>query len=187
MPRGHVELLRAGLVVACPTETQMRLLADASNPRAVERVFELKGRPVGQPLPLIVPSLELAMRLVRDLPALAVELAARYWPGPLTLLLYAQAHVPALLVKDGKVAVRVPGPSPALDLVTAFGAALTATSANRSGQPPLSTEAELRTAFGEDLAAIVPGAAPGGPPSTIVDVSSGEPVLLRRGAITLGA
>ncbi|MFI5306715.1 MAG: L-threonylcarbamoyladenylate synthase [Polyangiales bacterium] len=185
--KAYVELLRAGLIVACPTETLMGLLADASNERAVQRVLELKGRPANEPLPLIVPSLEVAMRFVRDLPAIAVELATRYWPGPLTLVLHAQAHVPAPLVKDGKVAVRVPGPSPALDLVTAFGGPLTATSANPSGKSPLSTEAELRAAFGGGLAAVVSGKVPGGRPSTIVDVSSGQPVVLRQGAIALHA
>jgi L-threonylcarbamoyladenylate synthase len=185
--KAYVELLRAGGVIACPTETLMGLLADASSPSAVQRVFELKGRPANEPLPLIVPSLEVAARLLRDLPAIAIELAARYWPGPLTLVLYAQAHLPAPLVKDGKIAVRVPGLSPALDLVTAFGGALTATSANPSGRPPLSTEGELGAAFGDGLAAIVPGPVPGGPPSTIVDVSSGQPVMLRQGAIVLPA
>jgi L-threonylcarbamoyladenylate synthase len=183
--KAYVELLRAGRVIACPTETLMGLLADAGNPHAVQRVYELKGRPAGEPLPLIVPSVEVAMRLVRDLPAVAVELATRYWPGPLTLLMHAQSHLPARLVKDGKVAVRVPGPSPALELVTAFGAALTATSANPSGKPPLSTEVELRAAFGDRLAAVVPGTVPGGLPSTIVDVSSGEPVVRRQGALVL--
>src|SRR6185369_15597248 len=106
--KAYVELLRAGRVIACPTETLMGLLADAGNPHAVQRVYELKGRPAGEPLPLIVPSVEVALRLVRDLPAVAVELATRYWPGPLTLLMHAQSHLPARLVKDGKVAVRVP-------------------------------------------------------------------------------
>jgi len=100
-------------------------------------------------------------------------------------VLRAAPHLPALVVKDGNVALRVPGPSPALELVRAFGAALTATSANLSGQPPLSNAAELRATFGAALAMIVPGHAPGGAPSTIVDMTGDTPRVLRRGAIVL--
>ncbi len=181
--RRYVELLRAGGVLACPTETQVGLLADALNPAAVQRVSAMKRRPAGEPLPLIVPSLEVALRLVHDLPAAAVELAARYWPGPLTLVLDAQPWLAAPLLRDGKVALRVPGASPALALVSAFGGPLTATSANLSGQPPLQAEAELRAAFGDALAAIVPGRAPGGAPSTVLDVTCDPPRVLRRGPI----
>ena len=86
--------------------------------------------------------LEVALRLVRDVSAEALQLAMTHWPGPLTLVLFAQAHLPSPVVKDGKVAVRVPGPSPALDLAIAFGGPLTATSANRSGEPLCTDPAE---------------------------------------------
>ncbi len=87
------------------------------------------------------------------------------------------------LQKDGKVGVRVPGPSPALDLVRAFGGPLTATSANRSGEPPACSGAEARALFGEALDAVVQGDSPAGLASTIVDVTSEPPVVLRQGAI----
>jgi L-threonylcarbamoyladenylate synthase len=180
-----VDALRAGGVVACPTETQMGLLADALSEAAVERVRAIKGRPEGEALPLIAPSLEVALSVVREVSAAALALATRHWPGPLTLVLQAQSRLPAGVVKDGKVAVRVPGPSPALDLLTQFGGPLTATSANKSGQPPLADAAALRAAFGDALFGVVPGSSPGAPPSTIVDVTGDQPRVLRQGAVFL--
>lgn len=181
-----IELLRAGVVVACPTETQMGLLADALNMDAVARVCAMKRRPLGEPLPLIAPSLEAAFLLARDVPASARALALRHWPGPLTLVLRAQEGLPAAVLNAGTVAVRVPGPSPAFELVSAFGGPLTATSANLSRQAPLTTEAELRATFGELLAGVVPGTPPGGMPSTIVDATHNRVRVLRQGAIWVG-
>jgi L-threonylcarbamoyladenylate synthase len=88
-------------------------------------------------------------------------------------------------MKAGKVALRVPGPSPALALVTAFGGPLTATSANLSGQPPLTEQAALMAAFGPSLSAVVPGVPPGSLPSTIVDATHEHPIVLRQGALVL--
>jgi L-threonylcarbamoyladenylate synthase len=185
--QSFVDALHAGAVVACPTETQMGLLADALNEAAVERVRALKGRPEGEALPLIVPSLEVALSVVREVSAEALALATRHWPGPLTLVLQAQSRLPAGVVKDGKVAVRVPGPSPALQLLAQFGGPLTATSANKSGQPPLVNAAALRAAFGDALFGVVPGSPPGALPSTIVDLTGDEPRVLRQGAVVIGA
>jgi tRNA A37 threonylcarbamoyladenosine synthetase subunit TsaC/SUA5/YrdC len=93
--------------------------------------------------------------------------------------------LPDALLKDGALALRVPGKSPALSVVRAFGAPLTATSANLSGQPPLSDHDALRAAFGTGLAAIVPGAPPGAPPSTIVDLTGEQPRIVRQGAVVV--
>lgn len=177
--------LRAGGVVACPTETQMGLLANALDAEAIARVGALKRRPPSEPIGLIAPSADSALSLVIEMTPLARKLAEAYWPGPLTLVMRARDHVPSGVQKGGTVAIRVPGPSPALELVRAFGGPLTATSANISGQPPLSTEVELRAVFGDGLAGIVPGVPPGSPPSTIVDVSTDRPVVLREGALLL--
>jgi L-threonylcarbamoyladenylate synthase len=182
----YVNLLRAGGVLAVPTETQMGLLADALSEAAVMRVCELKGRPAGEALSVIVPSLEQALRLVRGVSDQALRLARAHWPGPLTLVLRARDGLPGALLKDGKLALRVPGPSQALALVRAFGSPLTATSANPSGQPPLTSAAELRAAFGPALAGIVPGTPPGAPASTIVDLTGPRPLVLRQGAVIVG-
>ena len=183
--RAFVEALIAGGVVACPTETQMGLLANALDAGAIARVSALKQRPAGEPIGLIAPSVQSALSLVIEMTPLARALAEQHWPGPLTLVMRARAHVPAGVQKDGTVAIRVPGPSPALELVRAYGGPLTATSANISGQPPLWTEAELLAAFGAGLAGIVPGTPPGSAPSTIVDVTTDSPVVIRKGALPL--
>lgn len=182
--RGYVDLLRHGAVVACPTETQMALLADALDARAVACVSELKRRPPSEPISVLVPSLEGALRIVRDVPAEAIVLAEQHWPGPLTLVLWAAPGLPDAIVKDRRVALRVPGASPALDLVRAFAGPLTATSANRSGEPPCASADEVRAVFGDALGAIVPGAA-AGLASTIVDLTGDEPRVLRQGAIVV--
>jgi L-threonylcarbamoyladenylate synthase len=182
----YVSLLRAGGVLAVPTETQMGLLADALSEAAVGLVSELKRRPADQPISVIVPSLEQGLRLVRDVSELALRLARAHWPGPLTLVLRARDGLPRALTEDGKVALRVPGASPALALVRAFGGPLTATSANISGRPPLATAAELREVFGAGLAGIVPGSAPGGAASTIVDLTGERPRVLRQGSVVVG-
>lgn len=183
--RSQLDVLRHGGIVACPTETQIGLLADALDPRALARLIEVKERPPGDPIGLLVPSLEAAFRLVREVPASLIELAERHWPGPLTLVLWATPGLPEPIVKDRRVALRVPGPSPALELVRAFGSPLTATSANKSGAPPCTNEAELRAVFGDALDAIVPGSA-AGTASTIVDLTGDSPRVLREGAIVLG-
>ncbi|MGD8863306.1 MAG: Sua5/YciO/YrdC/YwlC family protein, partial [Myxococcales bacterium] len=97
----YVEILRRGGVVACPTETQMGLLADALNPEAVERVRDLKGRAAGEPISVIVPSLQAAVAVARDISASAVQLASQHWPGPLTLIMRAEGRLPEALKKNG--------------------------------------------------------------------------------------
>lgn len=181
----YVAALRAGGVLACPTETQMGLLADALSPIAVAHLVELKRRRPGEAISVIVPSLEQALQLVRDVSELALRLARAHWPGPLTLVLRARPGLPDALLKDGALALRVPGSSPALSVVRAFGGPLTATSANVSGQPPLADADALRETFGAALAAIVPGVPPGALPSTIVDLTGERPRVLRQGAVVI--
>lgn len=178
-------LLRAGGVIACPTETLMGLLADAQSEAAVAEVCRLKGRAIDQPIGVLIPNLAALEPLVAPLPARARELALRHWPGPLTLVLRARPGLPAALTRDGKLGVRVPGPSPALDVVRAFGGALTATSANRTGEPAARSDSEARAIFGAALAAIVPGIAGGALASTVVDASGETLRVLRPGPIAI--
>jgi L-threonylcarbamoyladenylate synthase len=178
-------MLRSGHVLACPTETQMGLLCDALCERAVLQVFAMKRRPPAEPLPVIAGSVAALERIVLDFTETARILAARHWPGPLTLVLRARDGLPAPLLRDGKVAVRVPGPSPALSLAQAFGGPLTATSANLSGSPPLCSPEELRATFGAELFGVVPGTPPGGAPSTVVDASGSVMRVLRQGVLNL--
>jgi L-threonylcarbamoyladenylate synthase len=177
-----VDVLERGGVVACATETLMGLLADALNPEAVERVVELKGRAADNPMAVLLPGAEAWDRVAREIPPVAREWARTYWPGPLTMVTWAREGLPSPLVRDGKVGARVPGPSPALELVRAFGGPLTATSANRAGEPALSDLEGVLGVFGAALDAACAGSSPGGDPSTVVDVTQSPPQVLRAGA-----
>lgn len=180
-----VEVLERGGVVACPTETWLGLLADASNGQAIQRVAELKGRPADMPIALLLPGRDSLRVVSQDLPPAAEALIEAYWPGPLTILLRARPGLDPRLLKDGKVGVRVPGPSPAAELTRAFGRPLTATSANLSGQPPVRSVDELPAALAAGLDALVSGVSPGGAPSTLVDASETPMRILRAGAIDI--
>lgn len=179
-----VGLLRSGGVVACPTETLQGLLADALSCDAVAAVVALKRRGP-EPIALLLPSLEALDQVAESCPERALELAREHWPGPLTLLVRARPGLAEALVRDGKVGVRVPGPSPALDLVRAFGGPLTATSANPSGQPAARTAAEVSAYFPGGLAGQIMRDAPGGLPSTVVDATEAHVRVIRMGAIRL--
>ncbi|MET0388635.1 MAG: L-threonylcarbamoyladenylate synthase [Polyangiales bacterium] len=177
--------LRSGGVVACATETLFGLLADALDPQVVERVCALKGRDPDQPIAVLLPDYAALAQVCSDVPAAVPALAAAHWPGPLTLVVPARPGLPAALTRAGKIGVRVPGASPALDLVRAFGAPLTATSANLTGQPAATTLAEVLAAFPRGLAGTVAAPAPGGPASSVIDVTGPQPVVIRQGAVKL--
>lgn len=181
-----VDVLSRGGVVACPTETWLGLLADARDDGAIERVAELKQRPVDLPFALLLPNAESISEVTAEPPsAVSQSLMERYWPGPLTILLKAAPTLSPRLVRDGKVGVRVPGPSPAAELVRAFGHPVTATSANQTGEPPIRSIDELPAALREALDAGVGGLSPGGPPSTLVDATIEPMRVLRAGAIEI--
>jgi L-threonylcarbamoyladenylate synthase len=180
-----VEILARGGVVACPTETWLGLLADARNERAIERIVTLKGRPAGMPIALLLPDRSSVGEVALEPSARAVALMQEHWPGPLTLLLRAKPGLSPWLVQDGKVGVRAPGPSPAADLTRAFGHALTATSANRTGEPPLRSASELPADLARGVDATVPGISPGGQASTLIDTTVSPMKILRAGAIDI--
>ncbi|MDD3651891.1 L-threonylcarbamoyladenylate synthase [Immundisolibacter sp.] len=180
-----VELLRAGQLVALPTETVYGLGADALNPAALARIFALKGRPADHPLIVHLPPDAALEDWAREVPASARALAAAFWPGPLTLILRRHARVPAA-VSGGQdtLALRVPDHPLALALLRAFGSGIAAPSANRFGHVSPTTAAHVRAEFGDAVPLILDG----GPcrvglESTIVDLSRGVPVVLRPGAI----
>jgi len=180
----YLKVLRRGGIVACPTETLQGLLADALDAAAVQRVVQVKQRGP-DPIALILPHAESLDRIAVEVSAATRSLAEKHWPGPLTLLVRAHPTLAPELVRDGKVGVRIPGPSPALDLVRAFGGPLTATSANPSGQPPARTEAEARAYFVNVIDEFLPGDAPGGAPSTVVDATVDPPRVIRPGSIAI--
>lgn len=181
-----VDLLRAGELVAMPTETVYGLGADALNPVAVARIFALKGRPTDHPLIIHLPPEAKLDDWAADVPAAARALAAAFWPGPLTLILPRGPRVPrAVTGGQDTVALRVPDHPLALALLRAFGRGIAAPSANRYGHISPTTAAHVRAEFGDTVPLILDG----GPcrvgiESTIVDLSRGAPVVLRPGAIT---
>ncbi len=175
--------LRAGGVVAIPTDTFYGLAADPTQATAVKRLFELKGRAAGEALPLIAVSIEAVEKFCGPLGSAGARLAARFWPGPLSLVMEAPAAVDtAVHAGRGTVAIRVPDHPVARALAGAFGAPLTATSANRSGQPPWRHAAGIAD-LGADVFIIDAGETPGGAPSTIVDARATPPRLVRDGAV----
>jgi L-threonylcarbamoyladenylate synthase len=181
----YLTILKRGGVLACPTETLFGLLADALDPRAVARVAAIKRRCVDDPIAVLVPSIDSASALVTDFPKAGRDLAERHWPGPLTLVMRAREGLPRELIQDGKIGLRVPGPSPALELVMAFAGPLTATSANHTSEPAAWTDRQVLETIGPQLDAIVPGKAPGGAPSTVVEISRDRIRIIRQGVVKI--
>lgn len=180
-----VALLRAGELVAFPTETVYGLGADAANAAAVVKIFAAKGRPADHPLIVHLPSAGHLPRWAREVPAEAERLAAAFWPGPLTLILKRRPEVPdAITGGQDTVGLRVPSHPLALELLAAFDGGIAAPSANRFGRISPTTAAHVREELGSRVPLVLDGGAcPVGIESTILDLSRGTPVLLRPGAV----
>jgi len=180
-------VLRRGGLVAFPTETFYGLGAAALDRAAVRRVFEIKGRPASMPLLVLIDAPARLRDVVDDIPPRAQPLIDRHWPGPLTLVFRAAAHVPSeLTAGTGTVGVRVPSHRVPRALVTQLDGAITAPSANRTGAAPPTTANAVLAYFGDALDLILDGGpTAGGQPSTVVDVTADPPRVIRHGAITL--
>jgi L-threonylcarbamoyladenylate synthase len=181
-----VAILRRGGLVAFPTETVYGLGADAENPAAVRRIFAVKGRPAQHPLIVHIADAAELQRWVREVPAAAVRLARRFWPGPLTLVLWRSERIP-LEVTGGleTVALRVPAHRLALQLLQRFGGPIAAPSANRFGSVSPTTAEHVRDDLGDAVDLVLDGGpCKVGIESTIVDLSGSNPAVLRPGAIT---
>lgn len=177
--------IRGGGVVAFPTETVYGLGADALNPDAVRRVYELKGRPESQPMSVVVSGTRMAQRVVRSWPPRARVLADRFWPGPLTIVVNRSADLPHMITagREG-VGLRCPDHPIALALLETCGFPLLGPSANRSGQPSPTTADHVRRAFpGEDILILDGGPCRTGIESTIVEIHPDGDRILRAGAI----
>ncbi len=181
--------LAAGEVVAFPTETVYGLGADAANPAAVARIFALKGRPADHPLIVHLGDPAALAEWAGDIPQAATLLAARFWPGPLTMILRKSARVPAAVTGgQDTVGIRCPSHPMARALLREFArvgsGALAAPSANKFGRVSPTTAQHVRDEFGPGLMVLDGGACEVGLESTIVDLSRGAPALLRPGGIT---
>jgi L-threonylcarbamoyladenylate synthase len=180
-----VALLRAGDLVAFPTETVYGLGADARNHDAVAKIFRAKGRPADHPLIVHLPADDHLSEWAQDIPDAAWELAEQFWPGPLTLILKRRPEVPdAVTGGQDTVGLRVPGHPLALELLRRFDGGLAAPSANRFGRISPTTAEHVREEFGASIPLILDGGpCQVGIESTIIDLSRDEPVVLRPGMI----
>jgi len=181
------ERIRQGQVLGMPTDTFYGLAADPVNLRAVERIYEIKSRSRHKPLSLLVESVDQAEELSRNVPEVFHELADRYWPGPLTMIVKASSRLPLKVTANtGNVALRVPSAAIPVAIIREIGFPITATSANLLGASECTTAECVRDQMGDRISIIVNG----GPterdtPTTIVDLS-GDPTqwqIIREGAV----
>jgi len=179
------QLLRSGELVCFPTDTVYGIGAAASNDEAVRRLYAVKGRSPDKPLPLLIANSLEAMEIA-DIPPIANQLIARFWPGALTIVFNKlPTFHSAALAKQQTVALRVPAHDLVTDLVRALRGPITGTSANRAGARAPVSAPEVGFGLGEMVALVIDGGrTPGGVESTVVDVSQGAPRVVRDGAVS---
>lgn len=184
-----VQYLQQGRIVAFPTETYYGLAVDPTNPIAVDRLYQLKQRPVNKPLLLLVSELESLQNIISGIPGAFKPLIAKHWPGPLTLIFPASDEVnPVVTAGTETVGIRISPHPVASKFVSAFGNAITATSANVSGMNPARTAAEVKEMFGEKIDYILDGGAtPAGLCSTIVGIENSGLIVIRQGEIDISS
>lgn len=170
--------LTAGGLVAFPTDTVYGLGADAKNPAAIAKIYAAKNRPANRPLVVLISALDQLQDWVTEIPIAAQKLAKHFWPGALTLVLPNG---------DQSIGIRIPNHPVALALLKTFGSGIATTSANPSGQPSLITASQVETALGGAIDVLLEGECPVGIESTIVDLTTTQPKILRAGAISEAA
>lgn len=178
-------VLKGNGIIAVPTETFYAIGANPFQEGALSRLFALKQRAPEKPVLLLVDGQAMLEQLVREVPTAARRLMEKFWPGPLTIIFPSHHQLPRLITAGtGTVGVRHPRHPLTCRLITELGSPITGTSANRSGRPPLTRAADVAREFGDEVDLVLDaGACPGGLPSTIIDVSSSLPRLVRAGAI----
>lgn len=180
-----VEILRAGGLVAFPTDTVYGVGAPAFDGKAVESIYAAKDRPIEKAIPVLMGDASDLDKVASNIPDMARRLASRFWPGPLTLVVPKLPTLPESVSAADTVGVRVPDHAVARALLRAAGP-MAVTSANISGQPSPSTAEEVFSQLGGRIDLILDGGkTPGGVPSTLVDCTGAKPEILREGPITL--
>ncbi len=185
-PSNAAALIRAGELVAVPTETVYGLGANALDPMAIERVFQAKGRPAESPLIVHACSVEMVKTLVRTWPEAAQVLAEKFWPGPLTLVLPKASTIPDRVTAGlDTVGVRIPSHPIALELIREAGVPIAAPSANRFGELSPTTAEHVRQILGDQVAMVLDGGPTDvGIESTVLSLAGAQPCLLRPGMIS---
>jgi L-threonylcarbamoyladenylate synthase len=181
-----VTLLRKGEPICFPTDTVYGIGVHAYQPAAVERLYGLKGRPAHLPIPLLLPDAVAMRTACANIPPIAWRLAARFWPGGLSLVLRRSGAVPDVVTSGGPtVAVRVPDHDWVRELCRRLGAPLAATSANLHGKPSPVTAGEVQVTF-EGLVPLILDGGPcrGGVASTVLDLTATPPLIVRPGPVT---
>ncbi len=179
-----VELIRAGQLIIFPTDTFYALGADPYNAAALDALYRLKGRPEDKPVLLLIADRGWAERLWEGIGEETRALMDRFWPGPLTLVALPGVGAPPLPTGRG-LALRVPGNPLCRALLASAGVPLTGTSANQAGRPPARSAVEAAACFPRGVALVLDGGTyQGAEGSTLVDVTGGDPVVLREGRIT---
>ncbi|WKZ33342.1 MAG: L-threonylcarbamoyladenylate synthase [Thermodesulfobacteriota bacterium] len=182
---GAIEVFRAGGVIAYPTETFYGLCVDPFNETAVEALYNLKGRPLSSPIPLIIGDAGMLGGVASVITPLAHKLIQKFWPGPLTLVLKAAPTLPpGLTAGTGTIGVRLSGSAHARRLSVMLSSPITSTSANPSCKPPATRPGEVLSFFDGSIRMLIDGGAlKGGKGSTIVDATGEAPVIIREGEI----
>jgi len=180
-----VDYLRQGGLVAFPTDTVYGLGVHGFQPAAIERLFAVKGRAHTKAIPLLIADEIQFAQVARAIPARAGHLIRRFWPGALTLVVWKSDQVPDVLTAGGPtIAVRLPDHPVTRALIRGVGVPLATTSANRSGHPDSITAADVARQLGRSIDLILDGGpCPGGIASTVVDLTTEPPAILRVGPI----
>ena len=180
-----IATLKGGGVVAFPTDTVYGVGVDPFRPEAVRKLYQIKGRPIDKPIPILVGSHGDVERVAQNLPPMFSQLAEQFWPGGLTLIVEAK-ELPAEITAGGDtVGVRMPNHPMALALLQRFGGALATTSANKSDEPPATSAEEVRSELGELVDIILDGGQTAtSVASTVLDLSVSPPQIRRHGGIS---
>ena len=178
-------VLKNGGIIAFPTDTVYGLGALAFDNAAIESIYVAKDRPIEKAIPILIGDLSDLDQVAVDIPNMALRFADRFWPGPLTCIVPKRKTLPPAVSATSTVAVRIPNHPDILSLLRAAGP-MAVTSANISGQPSPSTAEEVYAQLNGRIPLILDGGkTPGGVPSTLVDCSGSEPIILREGPITM--
>lgn len=180
-----VAVIEAGGLVVLPTDTVYGVAADMWRPYAVEAIYRAKQRPPERAIPILLADPANIESVAQSVPDAAYRLAEAFWPGPLTIVVPRRPEVPEIVSALPTIGLRIPDHPTTREVIRACGGALAVSSANLSDAPPALTAREAALALGDGVALVLDGGTcPGGTPSTVVDVTGGEIVILRRGPIS---
>jgi L-threonylcarbamoyladenylate synthase len=184
--KAAVDCLKSGGIIAIPTDTVYGLGADPFNPDAVQKLYTIKGRPEGKPIPLVLGSVEDVNKVAQNLPGFFFYLTERFWPGGLTIIVQSKNLLPQLTAGGTTVGLRIPNQPLLLQILQEFGGPIAITSANLSGEPAAASPQEFSDELSAKIDYIVDdGQTPGPIPSTVYDISVSPPQIRREGVISV--